>query len=197
MTRRLAVVAAAALALAGCARDALFVVLPNADGRPGAGAITVDDGKTKTRLDQPYAAAEARSGRAEAIDVRPDDARIIFNRALSARPILPTRFRLYFLVDSDTLTPESARDYRAVFDDIKRRPVYEVEVIGHTDTMGAVAYNQQLSLARAGAVRERLVHDGLSAGTIAIAGRGKLDLLVPTGDEVPEPKNRRVEITVR
>ena len=43
--------------LAGCPRQALFVVLPNAEGG-GVGAITVEDGKTVTTLDQPYAAAE-------------------------------------------------------------------------------------------------------------------------------------------
>jgi outer membrane protein OmpA-like peptidoglycan-associated protein len=72
-----------------------------------------------------------------------------------------------------------------------------VEVIGHTDTLGDMAYNQRLSLDRAGAIRGSLVRDGLDPNAISIAGRGKLDLLVPTGDQVPEPRNRRVEITVR
>jgi len=74
---------------------------------------------------------------------------------------------------------------------------YEVEVIGHTDTLGDQPYNQQLSMARAGAIRGRLVGDGFATGDIAIAGRGKLDLLVPTGDQVAEPRNRRAEILVR
>ncbi|HEX3414411.1 MAG TPA: hypothetical protein VHT00_22125, partial [Stellaceae bacterium] len=46
--------------LAGCPRQALFVVLPNAEGG-GVGAITVEDGKTVTTLDQPYATAESRA----------------------------------------------------------------------------------------------------------------------------------------
>jgi outer membrane protein OmpA-like peptidoglycan-associated protein len=98
---------------------------------------------------------------------------------------------------SDELTPESAAAYRAVFDDVHSRKAYEVEVIGHTDTLGAATYNQQLSLARAAAIRNRLIADGIGGDAISIAGRGKLDLLIPTADQVAEPRNRGVEIQVR
>jgi outer membrane protein OmpA-like peptidoglycan-associated protein len=189
--------ALALLVLIGCARQELYVVLPNADGRPGAGKISVMEGNTTTVLNQPYATAEARSGQAAAIPPDPGEARIVFNQALAARPILPAHFRLYFLLGSDQLTPESQLAYRSVFDDIKRRAAYEVEVIGHTDSLSDVTYNQRLSLERAGAVRTSLVRDGLDPNAISIAGRGKLDLLIPTADQTSEPRNRRVEITVR
>jgi outer membrane protein OmpA-like peptidoglycan-associated protein len=194
--RRWTLTAIALLALTGCQQE-LYVVLPNADGRPGSGAITVSDGKTTTALDQPFAAAELRQGGAARIDLGEGNAHAIFNQAKTARPILPHRFRLYFMLGSDELTPESLAAYRGVFEDVKARLAYEVEVIGHTDTLGDQPYNQQLSMARAGAIRGRLVGDGFAAGDIAIAGRGKLDLLVPTGDQVAEPRNRRVEILVR
>jgi len=84
-----------------------------------------------------------------------------------------------------------------VFENIKRRPAYEVEVVGHTDTLGDKTYNQQLSLQRARAIRGQLVRDGLDARTIPTAGRGELDLAVESGDQVSEPRNRRVVITVR
>ena len=95
------------------------------------------------------------------------------------------------------MTPESKVAYRAVFDDIKQRPVYEIEVIGFTDTLGDLSYNQALSLSPAAVIRSVLVRDGLDRLAISIAGRGKRDLLVPTADQTPEPRNRRVEITVR
>jgi len=185
-----------ALALGACAsRDALFVVLPNPDG--SAGEITVDDGKTKVPLNQPYAAGEIRGGKAEATQIAPQEAQAIFGSAIAARPILPAHFRLYFVRDSDTLTPESLQQYRAVFNDIRRRPVYQVEVIGHTDTLGDRGYNQRLSLRRAQAIRERLIKDGVASTAISAAGRGELDPAVKTADNVSEPRNRRVEITVR
>ncbi len=193
--RRPIIALACTIMLAGCPRQALFVVLPTDGG--GTGAITIDDGKTVTTLDQPYAAAEARVGSSAPVEESQGNIGVIFRRAIAAQPILPHHFRLYFILGSDQLTPESAIAYRAVFDDIKQRPVYQVEVIGHTDTLGDLPFNQALSLSRAKAIRGALVRDGVDSGAISVAGRGKLDLLVPTADHAAEPRNRRVEITVR
>ncbi len=176
-------------------RQELFVVLPNADG--SAGAITVSDGGNSVLLDKPYAAGEVKGGKVAETNSDPAQVQEVFGSALAAQPILPAHFRLYFLKDSDVLTPESQEHYKSVFEDIKRRPVYEVEVIGYTDTLGTQPHNQQLSLKRASAIRDQLVHDGLNANSISIAGRGELDPLIPTGQNVSEPRNRRVEITVR
>jgi len=194
--RRALVAVACAVLLTGCPRQALFVVLPNAEGG-GTGEITIDDGKTATTLDQPYASAESRAGSIGPVEESRGNIGVIFRQAVAARPILPHYFRLYFILGSNELTPKSAIDYREVFDDIKQRPVYEIEVIGHTDTVGDLRSNQALSLARAAVLRDRLVRDGVERNAISVAGRGKLNLLVPTGDQVPEPLNRCVVITVR
>ncbi|MFZ2061151.1 MAG: OmpA family protein [Candidatus Binatus sp.] len=184
------------LMLASCSsRQSLFVVLPNPDG--SSGAVTIEDGQKSVLLDHPYAAGEVRGGVAAPVKVDQAQVQQIFGNALAAQPILPAHFVLYFEKDSDTLTPDSQRQYQAVFADIKRRSVYEVEVIGHTDTLGTVPHNQELSMSRAVMIRERLEHDGISAKSISVAGRGQLDLAVLTADQVAEPRNRRVEITVR
>jgi outer membrane protein OmpA-like peptidoglycan-associated protein len=184
------------LVLASCSsRQSLFVVLPNPDG--SSGAVTIEDGQKSVVLDQPYAAGEVRGGVAAPVKVDQAQVQQIFGNALAAQPVLPSHFVLYFEKDSDTLTPASQQQYAAVFADIKRRSVYEVEVIGHTDTLGTVPHNQQLSMSRAEMIRDRLVHDGISPKSISVAGRGQLDLAVKTADQVAEPRNRRVEITVR
>jgi outer membrane protein OmpA-like peptidoglycan-associated protein len=72
-----------------------------------------------------------------------------------------------------------------------------VLVIGHTDTVGTRASNIVLGMRRAELLRKLLVEAGLDSSLIEIASHGEADLLVPTGDEVAEPRNRRVEITVR
>jgi len=162
-----------------------------------AGAISVEEGGTVTILDQPFATAASRAGSTAPIEESRGNISVIFRRAIAAQPILPHHFRLDLILGSDELTPESKIAYRFVFDDIKQRSVYEVEVIGFTDTLGDLPYNQALSLAWAAAIRDELIHDGLDAAAISIAGRGKHDLLVPTADQTPEPRNRRVEITVR
>jgi outer membrane protein OmpA-like peptidoglycan-associated protein len=184
------------LLLASCSsRQSLFVVLPNPDG--SSGAVTIEDGQKSVLLDHPYAAGEVRGGVAAPANVDQAQVQQIFGNALSAQPILPAHFVLYFEKDSDTLTPDSKLRYQAVFADIKRRSVYEVEVIGHTDTLGNPPHNQQLSMSRGVMIRERLERDGINAKSISVAGRGQLDLAVLTADQVAEPRNRRVEITVR
>ena len=57
--------------------------------------------------------------------------------------------------------------------------------------------NVELGLRRANAVRTILVDAGLARSAIAVASHGEAALLVRTADGVFEPRNRRVEITVR
>jgi len=175
-----------------------YVMLPNADGRPGAGAITVSrTGSPATTLDQPYAAAEVRDGKEESLALKPAEAENMFQDALAARPALPWHFRLDFLLDSDQMTPESTVAYRTVLAEVKKRQVYQVELIGHTDKLADDAHNKRLSLDRAIAIRRTLVRDGVDAEAISVAGRGELEPLIRTPPGVGEPRNRRVEITVR
>ena len=193
---RLVVLVPLLVLLASCSsRQSLFVVLPNPDG--SSGAVTINDGQKSVELNKPYAAGEVRGGVAAPVKVDQAEVQQIFGSAIAAQPVEPHHFVLYFEKDSDTMTPDSQSQYTAVFVDIKRRQVYEVEVIGHTDTLGTLEHNQKLSMSRAEMIRDRLVHDGISTGSIAVAGRGQLDPAVPTADQVAEPKNRRVEITVR
>jgi outer membrane protein OmpA-like peptidoglycan-associated protein len=185
--------------LAGCARparDDLYVLLPDRQGR--AGALDVESGGQKAALDRPYAALRVpEPGRIERATVSADEARQAFGAALDAQPPRPTSFTVYFLVAQDELTPDSSEMLGRVLDEITRRPAPEIVVIGHTDTMGTASYNDALSLKRAARVREELLKVGVAPERIRLEGRGERELLVPTGDEVPEPRNRRVEISVR
>jgi len=75
--------------------------------------------------------------------------------------------------------------------------VPDVLVVGHTDTMGEILGNDRLSAQRAERMKLHLVEIGIPADRIQVAGRGERELLVPTPDNVDEPRNRRVEIIVR
>lgn len=186
------------IALSGCAaKNNLVVVLPDADGH--VGAVVVRDESGERVLDQAYAAAGGRSGAGplKSVDVDQQEVATIFETALSARPIPPKSFTLYFISDSDQLADESIADFEEVFAEVARRPAAEVVVTGHTDTYAPEEYNDRLSLRRAKAVRERLVERGIPADSVFAAGRGERELLVPTDDETREAKNRRVEVTVR
>jgi outer membrane protein OmpA-like peptidoglycan-associated protein len=120
-----------------------------------------------------------------------------FGAALSAQPPRPVRFVLYFLDNSDEFTPDSKRELTMILAEIAGHPSPEIVVVGHTDRVGAVTYNDALSLRRAERVRADLVQMGIRPEQISAAGRGEREPLVATEDEVVEPRNRRVEITVR
>jgi len=84
-----------------------------------------------------------------------------------------------------------------VLAEVAQRPAAEVVVIGHTDRVGAELENDNLSLQRARRVKTLLIPLGIPADRIVTAGRGEREPIVPTADNVDEPKNRRVEINVR
>lgn len=199
MVSRAALAALAALLLVGCAkpmRDDLYVLMPDQDGKTGA--LSVESGGQQTVLDRPYASARVTEpGRLAAGAVTEQEARRTFGAALEAQPARPTSFTLYFLEARDELTPDSRQLLGRIVDEIGRRPAPEIVVIGHTDRVGAVPYNDTLSLRRAERVRDELVNVGIAADRIRVEGRGEREPLVSTADEVAEARNRRVEINVR
>jgi len=167
-------------------------VLPSADGH--VGTVVVQRGDERQVLDQPY--ATTRNGEAVAM-LSPDEVKQSFGATLHALPARPTIFLLYFVTGTDELTEESKADLQRILDELKHRPVPDVYVIGHTDTVGELRGNDQLSAQRAETVKGFLVGIGIPAERIQTAGRGKREPIVPTTDNVDEPKNRRVEINVR
>ena len=167
-------------------------VLPSADGH--IGVVVVERGKERQVLNQPY--ATTRNG--DAVEVlAATDVKETFGSTLQALPARPTIFLLYFVTGTDELTEESKSGLQRILDELKQRPVPDVYVIGHTDTVGELRGNDQLSAQRAETVKSFLVGIGISAERIQTAGRGKREPIVPTADNVDEPKNRRVEINVR
>jgi peptidoglycan-associated lipoprotein len=125
------------------------------------------------------------------------DVERLFGEALAALPPAPRHFTLQYRFESDELTDESTALVPEILRTVKRLPVPEVVVVGHTDTMGEPKANRALGLKRAISVRDILVEAGLAPSTIEVTSHGEADLLVKTPDKAPEPRNRRVEITVR
>jgi outer membrane protein OmpA-like peptidoglycan-associated protein len=202
LVRSAGVLLAAVLAAAGCATPqapvapALFAVVPGANGH--VGAITVERGGDKRVIDKAYGAQRLNAdGTLETATLTPQQVREAFGPTLDALPGRPASYTLYFLEGRDELTAESRAELDKVFRDLKRRPLPDIVVIGHTDTVGGLAFNDRLSLARAERLREMLVALGIPPERVQAAGRGKRELLVPTDDNVSEARNRRVEINVR
>lgn len=125
------------------------------------------------------------------------DVESLFGAAMRSLPPAPRHFTLQFKFESDTLTDESAALVPAILEAVKALPIPEVMIVGHTDTTGDRKSNVALGLKRAMRVRSILADAGLSSSTVDVTSHGEGDLLVKTRDNAPEPRNRRVEITVR
>jgi outer membrane protein OmpA-like peptidoglycan-associated protein len=181
----------------GQAGNELVVLLPKANGSVGA-VVVRSGGSDAVILDKPYAAASIEgAGRVQPLTYNADRAKKEFSAALTALPGRPVTYLLYFLEGKDDLTPDSEREVERIFADIAARPDPEISVVGHTDAVGTMQYNDQLSLQRAQRVREDLTRRGVPDKYIELAGRGKRDPVVRTAAGAPEPMNRRVEIIVR
>ena len=120
-----------------------------------------------------------------------------FGAALAALPPEPKHFTLHFKFESDTLTDESTQEVPEILRAVKRLAVPEVVVVGHTDTLGDAKANAALGLKRATSVRNVLVAAGIPPSMIEVASHGEADLLVKTRNDTAQPRNRRVEISVR
>lgn len=173
-----------------------IVLLPDADGKTGAVVVTTN--AAEVVLDRAYAGAQVfGTGRVERRDEDDAAVRDRYREVLGARPPAPVSFIVYFVFDKDELTAESLAQFDRIKAELASRPAPEIVVIGHTDRIGAVEYNDALSLKRAGTVRAALVDAGIRSEQIETAGRGEREPAIATADEVAEPRNRRVEITVR
>lgn len=172
-------------------------MVPAPDGHIGTIVVHPAGGGEKV-INTAYGAERIRSdGSVEQGKLSDSDVKQTFGDTLAALPGNPTSFTLYFLADKDELTVDSKAELDKVLAELKRRPLPDIVVIGHTDTVGSLSYNDKLSLARAERMRELMITMGIPADRIQAAGRGKRELLVPTDDNVSEARNRRVEIDVR
>ena len=204
MNRKLVVTCVFAVALtllffvAGCAKKNIFVLLPNPDGT--VGEITVTTSKGTQVVSHADHATEVSS--ADALPSKPvkmDEATIKenFGKALEAQPAPPVTFRLYFKSGTNRLTEDSERLIPDILAAITSRNSTDISVVGHADRVGREDANRRLSYNRAVAVRDILTSRGVDPGFVEVTSHGESNPVIPTADEVAEPKNRRVEVIVR
>jgi len=184
--------------LEGC--DAVpdrIILLPGPDGKVGAVVVETDVGSKV--LDQAYAAVDVDA--AGTLQSKVESAASVgarYGTVLAAQPRRPESFILKFESGSATeLTRESLQTVKTLENTLSDWPAPEIRVTGHTDTVGKLETNDRLSLQRAETVVDILIRQGVDKQLIESAGRGERELLVPTQDNVPEARNRRVEINIR
>jgi OOP family OmpA-OmpF porin len=112
-------------------------------------------------------------------------------------PAAARSYLVFFDWDKYNLTDRARQIIKEAADNSTKVQYTRIEVNGYTDTSGSAKYNMGLSVRRANTVAAELVKNGVPKSAISIQGFGQTHLLVPTGDGVREPQNRRVEIIIR
>lgn len=120
------------------------------------------------------------------------------NRETSATtPALATSYLIYFEWNKAALNAQALANLKQMAQEILSiKQPFELVLNGHTDTSGSEDYNMALSQKRAASIRDMLVSFGVSKAIMTLFAFGESDPVVPTGDGVKEPKNRRVEIFI-
>jgi OmpA-OmpF porin, OOP family len=170
--------------------EAVSTIVSNRGVRPAECA------KAQAMWDQYLESLTATSGAC----LNTDDALAMLQEALAACRGVSGDFVVYFGFGRSDLTAAGREVIAEVVEALKSYSAPLVSVVGHTDTVASVAFNQRLSERRAdtvaNAILARSSAEGLTPPTITTAGRSELDLAVPTADNVREARNRRATIAI-
>jgi OmpA-OmpF porin, OOP family len=102
----------------------------------------------------------------------------------------------FFDFDKSVIKPEGKAKLDDLVGKIKAINLEVIIAVGHTDSVGSDAYNQQLSLRRSQAVKAYLVSKGIDNTRIYTEGKGEKQPVADNKTKEGRAKNRRVEIEV-
>ena len=103
---------------------------------------------------------------------------------------------LLYDFDSDVVRPEARSNLRELAASLDKYPGTDLVIVGHTDDVGSVTYNQGLSERRARSAATYLVSQGVSGGRIATSGLGETEPIATNETEAGRQANRRIEVAI-
>jgi len=130
-------------------------------------------------------------------------ARIEVGMAAAEEPEEPaaTRRRIVlrgitFGFDSAEIGESDGQILDVAVEQLREAPEVRVSVVGHTDSIGAEAYNQGLSQRRARAVVSYLTSRGIAAERLTAEGKGEAEPLASNDTSDGRAQNRRVALDI-
>ncbi|QDC11720.1 hypothetical protein FHY55_20355 [Oceanicola sp. D3] len=111
--------------------------------------------------------------------------------------ILSRTGNIYFASGSSRLDSASEPLLKELLDITSRCPGIEVEVAGHTDSVGKASYNQRLSERRARSVADYLIENGIAPERLSAKGYGEDKPVASNATAEGKGKNRRIEFLPR
>ena len=184
--------------IAACGRKNLVILVPDPNG--SVGRITVSNAAGSVDISSANQSTIVRNRKmapGTPAQLNPAEVQDLFGQVISNQPPPPVHFVLHFQFNSVQLLPTSAQQLPDIIITIQQRAPTRISVVGHTDTMGDKAYNLDISMRRALAVKRQLVDQGVDAAFIDVSSHGEENPLVKTADNVANARNRRVEVVVR
>lgn len=104
--------------------------------------------------------------------------------------------KVLFGFDDDTVSAEQQNALARVARTLRDAGIDALRVDGHTDNVGTIEYNQQLSMRRAEAVARVLLTCGFARDHLDVRGFGKPRPIADNGTALGRAENRRVAIIV-
>jgi outer membrane protein OmpA-like peptidoglycan-associated protein len=187
------------LFLSGCgSQRSTFVLLPDPGGKVGKISVTNSHGiRILEQAGQSVTVNSKIEPPGKTKIMADSKIRSIFGKAMDIQPLEPAKFLFYFEFESIRLKPESKEGLSKVLKVAADRNSADISINGHTDSAGDDAYNYKLSLRRAEHILRLLEKLGIDPDIVVTNSHGEGNPLVPTADNVYEPRNRRVEVIIR
>ncbi len=103
---------------------------------------------------------------------------------------------ILFPFDSDALQPNGRQNLADLAQSLNKYPKTEVLIVGHTDSVGTAAYNQELSEERAASAEAYLASLGIARDRVSTEGRGESEPIASNETATGRQQNRRVEVAI-
>ncbi len=100
-----------------------------------------------------------------------------------------------FPFDSSVIPSEKKEDIKKLGEFLKNNPHYNIDIVGHTDSLGTNIYNLKLSTKRAAALKTALYDLGIDENRMVVSGQGESSPLTSNETQEGRDKNRRLELT--
>ena len=104
--------------------------------------------------------------------------------------------KVLFDFDKANLRPEAIRQLGVVLQALREQPALQVQIVGHTDSVGTDEYNLRLSERRAGSVGTYLTQQGVPRQNVKTEWRGEREPVASNATAAGRSENRRVEVTL-
>jgi OOP family OmpA-OmpF porin len=97
---------------------------------------------------------------------------------------------------SNSISSSADKDVTELTQFMKNNPASAISIIGHTDNVGIDARNQPRSEARARALADKLIANGIDANRIKTSGKSSNEPVASNETDEGRAKNRRIEVEI-